>query len=307
MEIILLSKNAGMNGPIRIGPFVVGLITLGFVGLAALASFFSFKAGELNVEMRPDFSKALVQEQIRQQQAQIDVAIGDARTNVNALALRLGEMQADLIRLDVLGERLVDMAQLDAAEFNFSARPAMGGAHSPGSHETQAVPDFVLSLEKLSEQLGDRTPKLIVLEELLMSEQLQRQIHPTGRPVETGWMSSHYGYRTDPLSGKRAFHSGADFAGPSGSPVLAVASGVVTSARYLQGMGNIVEINHGGGYVTRYAHNKKNLVATGDTVKKGQKIAFMGNSGRATGPHVHFEVLHDGKSVDPLEYVRAKY
>ena len=306
MEIILLSNTPGSNGPIRIGRFAIAFFGALLLGLAGLTAYFSFKAGQFDVEMRPDFSKALVQEQIRRQQVQVELAIGDAQSNVNALALRLGEMQADLIRLDALGERLVDMAHLDATEFDFRVRPAMGGPHNPGSIEAQAIPDFVISLEQLAQQLEDRAPKLAVLEELLMSEQLQKQIHPGGRPVETGWMSSGYGYRTDPLSGKRAFHSGVDFAGPAGSPVLAVASGVVTNSRYRQGMGNLVEINHGGGYVTRYAHNEKNLVKVGDTVKKGQKVAVMGNSGRSTGPHVHFEVLHDGKSVNPLKYVRSK-
>ena len=108
-----------------------------------------------------------------------------------------------------------------------------------------------------------------------MNEQLQSQVHPGGRPVQSGWMSSAFGYRTDPLSGKRAFHAGVDFAGRAGSAVLAVASGVVVTSRYREAMGNMVEINHGGGYVTRYAHNKKNLVKVGDTVKKGQKIAIM--------------------------------
>ena len=305
MEIILLSKSSSSSGPIRIGRFVVALCAVLFIGLIVLTGYISFKTGQLDVEMRPDFSKALVQEQIRQQQTQIDLAIGDAQTNVNALALRLGEMQADLIRLDALGKRLVVMAQLDAEEFDFSAQPAMGGPQNPGSIEAPAVTDFVVALEDLARQLEDRVPKLVVLEDLLMSEQLEKQIRPGGRPVETGWMSSGYGYRTDPLSGKRAFHSGSDFAGPGGSPVLAVASGVVTNSRYLEGMGYMVEINHGGGYVTRYAHNKKNLVKIGDTVKKGQKVAVMGNSGRSTGPHVHFEVLLDGKSVNPLKYVRS--
>ena len=306
MEIILLPKTPGSNGPIRIGRLALAFFSVFLLGLAGLTAYVSFKAGQLDVQMRPDFSKALVQEQIRQQQVQVERAIGDAQSNVNALAIRLGEMQADLIRLDALGERLVDMANLDAKEFDFSVQPAMGGPHNPGSIVAQTIPDFVVSLEELAELLEDRGPKLAVLEELLMSEQLQKQIHPGGRPVQTGWMSSGYGYRTDPLSGKRAFHSGADFAGPPGSPVLAVASGVVTNSRYREGMGNTVEINHGGGYVTRYAHNKKNLVKVGETVKKGQKIAVMGNTGRSTGPHVHFEVLHDGKSVNPLKYVRSK-
>ena len=306
MEVILLSKNSSSNGPKRFGRLAIASFAMLVLGVMAVTGYFSFKAGQLNIEMRPDFTEALVREQIRRQQAQIDFAVIEARTNVNALALRLGELQANVIRLDALGERLVDMAQLDAEEFDFSVQPAMGGPYKPSSIETQSITEFIHSLNTLAQSLEDRAPKLAVLEGLLMSEQLDKQILPAGRPVQTGWMSSGYGYRNDPLSGKKSFHAGADFAGPAGSAVLAVASGVVTRAGFMDGMGNIVAINHGGGYVTRYAHNEKNLVKVGDTVKKGQKIALMGNSGRSTGPHVHFEVLHNGKSVNPLKYVRSK-
>jgi len=284
----------------------MALCTLLVIGLMGLVVYFSFKVGQLSRELQFHFAETLVREQVLQQQAQVDVAISEARTNVNALALRLGELQADVIRLDALGERLVDMAQLDAEEFDFSTQPAMGGPYNPSSVETLSIIEFIDSLDRLAKSLEDRAPKLTVLEGLLMSQQLDEQIRPEGRPVETGWMSSGYGYRNDPITGKKAFHAGADFAGPAGSAVLAVASGVVTKSGFIDGMGYIVAINHGGGYVTRYAHNKKNLVGVGETVKKGQKIALMGNSGRSTGPHVHFEVLHNGKSVNPLKYVRSK-
>jgi len=132
---------------------------------------------------------------------------------------------------------------------------------------------------------------------------LRDEVHPEGRPVHSGYISSMFGNRTDPFTGRAAFHKGVDFAGREGSEVVAVASGVVIWSGDRYGYGQMVEINHGNGYVTRYAHNSDNLVAVGDTVKRGEVIAVMGSTGRATGPNLHFEVLHNGRVVNPLSYV----
>ena len=140
---------------------------------------------------------------------------------------------------------------------------------------------------------------------MLMTRNLQAEVIPAGRPITRGWLSSYYGMRTDPFSGRRAHHSGIDFAGKMGSDVVTVAAGVVTYSGRRSGYGNLVEINHGKGYVTRYGHNSELLVEVGETVKKGQIIAKMGSSGRSTGPHVHFEVLVNGRAVDPKKYILA--
>lgn len=306
MEIILVSKTPGAHGPVRIRWWGVALLSLSAIALTAALAYAGFSLGQMSVDFRPELSRALVKEQIRQQGAQVDLAIKDAEENVNALALKLGEMQAHMIRLDALGERLVDMAKLDPGEFDFKVSPARGGPNPASALESYSVPDFVASLGTLSAQLDVRAPQLAALEEFLMSEMLQDEVHPAGRPVVSGWISSGYGKRTDPLSGKRAVHYGLDFAGRSGSSVVSVAAGVVIRSQYYEGLGNIVELHHGNDYVTRYAHNKKNLVKLGETVKKGQAIATMGNSGRSTGPHVHFEVLHNGKPVNPIQYVRTE-
>ncbi len=305
MELILIAKTAGAQGPVIIGWRGVVFSLIASAGVAALLVYGGFKIGQISPDPTPGISEARIEQQLAQQSGRVEGAIRNAEKNVNALALKLGEMQAHLIRLDALGERLVEMAQLDPQEFDFSQSPARGGPNNASALESQSVPDFVASLEALAGQLNDRSPKLTALEQLLMTNRLQAEVHPTGRPVSSGYISSGFGYRTDPLSGKKAFHSGLDFAGRSGSKIIAVAAGVVISSRYRAGLGNVVELHHGNGYVTRYAHNKRNLVAVGDTVKKGQTIAMMGSSGRSTGPHVHFEVLHNGKSVNPIQYVRA--
>ena len=157
-------------------------------------------------------------------------------------------------------------------------------------------------LDDLGTEMEDREQKLSVLETLLMSRSLRERVMPSGRPIEEGWLSSKYGKRNDPFTGKQDFHKGLDFAGKKGSAVMAVGDGVVTWSGKRTGYGNLVEISHGNGYVTRYGHNQSHLVEMGETVKKGQQIALMGSSGRSTGPHVHFEVLRDGKTVNPAKY-----
>jgi murein DD-endopeptidase MepM/ murein hydrolase activator NlpD len=215
-------------------------------------------------------------------------------------------MNARIIRLDALGRLLTRMADIEDGEFDFDSVPAVGGPEEPvmtGSNV--AVPDFVDSLQQLDGQLDDREAQLDVLESVLMGQNLTDRVYPQGRPVNSGWISSYFGKRTDPFTGKPANHTGIDFAGKLGDPVNAVAEGVVTWSGDRYGYGVMVEINHGNGYVTRYAHNSENLVAVGDEVKKGQTVALMGETGRATGPNLHFEVLRNGRRVNPVNFIRA--
>ncbi len=240
---------------------------------------------------------------IEEQQEKLKESSRVAQENMNALAQRLGLMQAHVIRLDALGQRLTRMAKLDKGEFNFESLPAQGGPVDNSALEQISVPDFLSSLEELSVQLEDRSKQLAVLETMIMSRNLQAEVLPTGRPVERGWMSSFFGMRTDPFTGRREHHKGVDFAGKAGSDVIAVAAGVVTWAGKRYGYGELVEVNHGNGYSTRYGHNDKVLVKVGQAVKKSQRLALMGSTGRSTGPHVHFEVLLNGKTVNPERYV----
>jgi len=161
------------------------------------------------------------------------------------------------------------------------------------------------SLDRLQQQLTDRERQMRVLEDLLLASKLQREVRPSGWPVDGGYITSSYGSRTDPFTGLRSSHPGIDFASAEGSQVLAVASGIVVDAGDRSGYGEMVEINHGNGYVTRYGHNSKLLVRPGDRVLKGQAIALMGSTGRSTGPHVHFELLVNGNTVNPEQYIQA--
>jgi murein DD-endopeptidase MepM/ murein hydrolase activator NlpD len=196
------------------------------------------------------------------------------------------------------------MAHLDKGEFNFDSAPAVGGPEGLVEGAVVASPDLTSMLDDLSHQIKDRERQLTVLESMISTRNLSRQIVPNGRPVTQGWISSYFGQRTDPFNGRTAYHRGVDFAGPAGAQVMSVASGVVTYSKERFGYGKTVEINHGNGYVTRYAHNQRVLVGVGDTVQKGQAIALIGSTGRSTGPHLHFEVLKQGRAVDPMSFVR---
>lgn len=243
--------------------------------------------------------------ELDQQRDQVDKALRSAQHDLNALSLQLGKMQARMIRLDALGRRLTNMAQLEKGEFDFEAPPAVGGPEKAEELAPPVVPDFMVSLNEVSRQIEDRGEQLSVLETLLMSRALQEEAVPTGRPITKGWISSYFGMRADPFSGKREHHDGIDFAGKDGAPVQAVAAGVITWAGDRYGYGYLVEINHGNGYVTRYGHNKEIKVELGQKVEKGDLLASMGSTGRSTGPHVHFEVLRHGRPVNPERYIRS--
>ena len=231
--------------------------------------------------------------------AKIERAVDD---QVAVLAKRVGQMQAQLLRLDALGKHLTDVAKLNRGEFDFDNPPAVGGPEK-GQGEGPVVPVLDSMLDSMGAQIDDRRRQLTALQNLILTRELARQIVPGGRPVESGYISSLYGQRTDPFDGNQATHTGLDFAGAAGTRVLAVADGIVSHAGPDGGYGRLIEITHGNGYVTRYAHNAKLLVSAGETVKRGDAIALMGSTGRSTGTHLHFEVLRDGRSVNPLSFV----
>ena len=198
---------------------------------------------------------------------------------------------------------MISVAKLNEGEFDFSQPPALGGPLNETQDLNNDVPDYMKRLGKLSEEIESREQQLSILETLLVSRKIKSDLFIAGRPVEKGWMSSRFGARIDPITGKRAWHTGVDFAGKEGSNIIAVAAGVVVYSGSRSGYGEVVEINHGSGFTTLYGHHKKNLVKVGDIVKKGQVVGLMGSSGRSTGPHVHFEVYKHGRIVDPSSYI----
>lgn len=248
------------------------------------------------------------QEKLVLQSKALQALKDDTQKRLGAMTVYLGELRAQMRRLDALGERLATVAKLDNGEFNFNEALPIGGPelvvaelpHSSGS-------DVVSEIESMLSQIADKQKQLSLLESVMMNHQLTSDAYIAGRPISDGWLSSQYGVRTDPFNGTPAMHKGLDFASYNKEvKVIATGAGVVTWAGDRYGYGTLVEIDHGGGLKTRYGHNDSLLVSVGDVVTRGQQIAEMGSSGRSTGPHVHYEVLRNGRQIDPNQFVYRK-
>jgi murein DD-endopeptidase MepM/ murein hydrolase activator NlpD len=304
MQLVILSRDKGHIGQWNAGRVWLALAFVA-IGICSLTFYTGFRMAEVVGVHNPETQVTEWKSELERQQNLLSSTRDALQQNVDALALRLGQMNAHVVRLDALGARLTQMAGLSDGEFDFSTAPSLGGPEELvlGTDGNQ-LGGLVEALDLLDLQLSDRGRQLGVLEDLMLNRKLADEVHPEGRPVKTGYISSTFGERSDPFTGRLAVHKGIDFAGREGSDVVAVASGVVTWAGDRYGYGNMVEVNHGNGYVTRYAHNEENLVNVGDTVKRGDVIAHMGDTGRATGPNLHFEVLRDGRAVDPLTVIK---
>jgi murein DD-endopeptidase MepM/ murein hydrolase activator NlpD len=225
------------------------------------------------------------------------------RENLNAMAVKLGQMQAHVLRLDSLGERLATLTGMGKQEFNFDKKPGQGGAESSQPARDMTMSEFGQQLDGLMKKLDDRSDQLGLMEAMLVQQQAKKVAIPSTRPVNTGWYSSNYGYRIDPFTGQKAFHEGVDFMADPGASINAAGGGIVVYADTYAGYGNMIEIDHGNGLISRYAHASKMLAKVGDVVMKGQKIGEVGNTGRSTGPHLHFEVRHRGAPQNPEHYL----
>src|SRR5699024_65874 len=245
------------------------------------------------------------EQQIAEQKQQLASVNDQAEVQLNALTARLGALQAQLLRLDALGERLLEVAGIDSDEFDFNLIPAVGGPEPIESELSVAYqpPSFSGALEELDQTLSNREQQLRILESLLDSRRAVADTSVAGRPINKGWLSSRFGQRTDPFTGRLTMHRGVDFAAKEGSDVLATGAGLVTFAGNRWGYGNLVEINHGNGLTTRYAHLKEVVAQKGDIVKANDVIGIVGSTGRSTGPHVHYEVLRNGHQVNPAAYI----
>ena len=271
------------------------LLGVGLVGGLALAQWHNHSGpGEgLDVALALQYQRDNVRETREEAQRQLD-----------ALAVHVGRLQARMMRIDALGERLVGVAELDSSEFDFAIDVAQGGADDELENlPAYAPPSFMETLSALELRLGERELQLDLLESMLAERSISEASELAGRPVNTGYVSSPFGRRVNPVTGRSSLHKGVDFAAPRGSDVVAVAAGVVTWSGRRPAYGNTVEITHADGYVSRYAHNQRNTVHVGELVQPGQVIAKVGSTGRSTGNHVHFEVFKNGKLVNPSSYI----
>lgn len=304
MKVTVANRKQDDSRSFELGRWSLALLSLCCLGLPLGMLAAGYVAG-LESEVRSMRGAALenLQKKLDQQADELALLQTQAARKAQAMTLGLAQLQARMTRLDALGQHLTAMAGLEDGEFDFSQPPALGGPIAGASTVDFRALDLGAELADFSDRLNDRQQQLDILESLLTHRNLDDQAWLSGRPVAKGWISSHFGQRTDPFTGKPAIHHGIDFAGREGSQVLAVAAGVVTWAGVRSGYGELVEIAHDDGFVTRYAHNQENLVKPGDVVRKGESIALMGNSGRSTGAHVHFEVYKHGRPVDPSSYV----
>jgi murein DD-endopeptidase MepM/ murein hydrolase activator NlpD len=272
-----------------------GILVAGFV----LATGTYFATMRLAADASNPYFRALVaslhRDDAQRSQAQV-------KENLNALAAKVGELQARILRLDAFGERLAKAAGIKRDEFHFDEKPGQGGPMVPLDHDL-TVPEFERMLDDMSRVVDDRSEKLGVLDSFFMDDRLARKTIPTTMPVSGGYYSSNFGYRVDPINGHSEFHTGVDIVAPVGTRVMAAAGGVVSFSGTMPEYGNMVDIDHDNGLTSRYAHLSKRLVKVGDVVMKGQPIALVGNTGRTTGPHLHFEVREKGIPLNPGKFL----
>src|SRR5579872_7406852 len=302
MNVIFFSQREGRTRHFDLArPLPIALLAMLSLGLIAGSFAIGLSFGERTMA-RHAISDPI--ETLKADRAQIAQLRSQDQDKIDALAMRLGLMDAHLIRLNALGKQLTEMANINSREFDFDHDPPLGGPEAGLEEAASATaPGLSAMIDELSRRIDLRDAQLSALGNVIMGRQLSAQIKPSGRPVREGYISSYFGERMDPFTGEEGIHKGIDFAADMGSDVLAVAAGVVTSVGRHSGYGNMVEIAHGKGLVTRYAHADQTLVSVGDEVQRGQAIATVGSTGRSTGPHVHFEVLKDGQQIDPMRFV----
>ncbi|GAA6144217.1 M23 family metallopeptidase [Thalassolituus maritimus] len=307
MNIIIVGRRHGESRNIKLTSAVKHLVLgLLFALPMAMGAAGYWLAERLSGDMAlaPDAAKAWERDLVEQRE-ELQALRHSAEQEMAALTVRLAEIQSRVMRLDAVGERLVDSAGLHPDEFDFAAAPSVGGPIA-APESNYLVPEISEAIQQLADRITSREQQLEVLDDLFAAQKFSEDTFVAGRPITKGWMSSRYGYRADPFTGRSAWHAGVDFAGKDGSDIVSVAAGVVTYSGDRYGYGNLVEVNHGNGYTTRYAHCKEIKVAVGDIVRKGDVVALMGSTGRSTGPHVHFEVYKNGRTVDPAAYIHRR-
>jgi murein DD-endopeptidase MepM/ murein hydrolase activator NlpD len=309
MKLILVNQRYGHSRTIVIKGWLKGLLSLCLLGAPVALGYMGYHLALANTT-HPIVSEKTAEgwEQHLDDQAQALAELKqNAEQQVEALTLRLGTLQARLLRLDALGVRLIEVAELDPSEFNFNQQtPGVGGLLLDDSSQMEP-PDFIRAITRLEQEIESRGNQLEAVAGVINGQQAEQEASIAGRPVNSGWLSSGFGRRTDPFTGRLAWHNGIDFAGTAGDDIVSVGTGVVKFSGIRAGYGLLVEVDHGNGYLTRYAHAQQLLVEPGEIVNQGQAIALIGSTGRSTGPHVHFEVFKNGRVVDPASYIRRTH
>lgn len=309
MKLILVNQRYGHSRTIVIKGWLKGLLSLCLLGAPVALGYMGYHLALANTANHIVSEKSAEgwEQQLDEQAQALAELKQNAEQQVEALTQRLATLQARLLRLDALGLRLTEVANLDPAEFNFNEQtPGIGGLLLEDD-SAMAPPDFIRAITRLEQEIEARGNQLEAVSGLINGQQYEQEAAIAGRPVNAGWLSSGFGRRADPFTGRMAWHNGIDFAGTAGEDIVSVGTGVVTYSGTRPGYGLMVEIDHGNGYLTRYAHAQDLLVEQGEIVNQGQAIALIGSTGRSTGPHVHFEVYKNGRVVDPASYIRRTH
>jgi len=278
------------------------LIPLLFLALFAVSTWFiqSYYKNQL-----AQFKVEALHENDISKDKYLNLIEGQSRDKLALLSRKIGELEANIKRLNILGKRLIEKSELPQAEFDFESLPVLEKVEMIEQDHTFQSPILLNNIENLDQSLIKKEKQFKRLEIAINNRHLLNELYISGRPVEGkgSWISSLYGTRKDPFSGKLRRHKGVDIAGPAGMPLIATAAGVVVESGKRGGYGLMVEIQHGNGLVTRYAHAMELSVKVGEVVFKGQQVGIMGSTGRSTGPHIHYEVLKNGRQVDPDYYI----
>lgn len=313
MSITILKRSSQGMRSVKLSNgflYAASFILVSVFCVAGVGGYYYASSGKTSVHVNQSTIDSW-RSQLNDQWKELQATKESSQQQINALTARLGMIQAHVTRIDAVGERVLSISGIDKKEFSFDRKPAIGGPEQQlGTAADDQARTFYQSLDKSFDQtalsLESREQQLNVLESLLMDKYMGTERYISGRPTTKGWLSSFYGDRNDPFTGKTAWHAGVDFAGSEGDNVVSTAAGVVSWVGKRSGYGLLIEVNHGDGLVTRYGHNRKALVAKGEVVKKGQSISQMGNSGRSTGAHVHYEVIKNGRPTNPVPYVNRK-
>jgi murein DD-endopeptidase MepM/ murein hydrolase activator NlpD len=306
MQIIVVPEGIRKGVPACLSHRHLTLIVLvGLVLLPAVVGVLAYKLTDYYERQYGGPALNAYRKELLQSRTALRKSRDEAARHLNALALKMGSLQAQVLRLNALGSRLTRMAGLDGREFSFDTVPGVGGPEKSAAAAATASPDITRNMEVLARDLDRSQARLMALESMMMDRRLVEAVTPAGWPVQGGWVSSGFGTRMDPFTGHQSIHEGVDIAARFGGPIFAMGDGVVNFAGEKTGYGLIVEVTHESGLVTRYSHCSATLVKEGDKVARGQEVARVGTTGRSTGPHLHFEVIRDGRATNPIAYLDA--
>lgn len=307
MNIIILTDRQGAARAISLSlpVLLAALVAIVALPVSAVVLTWSLLGSSAVVDDSVNIDTDAVWEQTLADLASSEAASEGSQAQLAHMTQQLARLQTRLSRLDALGERLTELAELSDGEFDFSSEPGLGGPELRNKSMSQET-DVQEVIDRLADRIDNRTQQMKLLEQLIMNRSVDSNAMLDFVPVQEGYVSSSFGRRSDPITGRIAMHTGTDFSAPRGTPIFAVGAGVVTFSGRNGAYGNMVEISHGDGYKTRYAHAHELKVEKGDLVSKGQQIATVGSTGRSTGPHLHFEVYRNGMAVNPARYIALK-